>query len=125
MQLDSHMRLQEYWDTEFIKMLHSCDAGEYSVLTSYPAGFYERVGDDGSVVEMFDFGTLVRRWWRRSESGMALCGCAEIEQNEDWLVKPFETGCLGGGFVFSHGHYILNAGYSKEFSNVFEWEEPF
>ena len=51
MQLDSHMRFEANWDTELIKMLHSCDAGEYSMLASYTAEFFERVGDDGSVVE--------------------------------------------------------------------------
>ena len=35
MQLDSHMRFDLNWDIELIKMLHSCDAGEYSVLTAY------------------------------------------------------------------------------------------
>ena len=49
MQLDSHMRLQPNWDTELIKMLHSCDAGEYSVLTTYVPIFYEEKQDDGSV----------------------------------------------------------------------------
>ena len=39
MQLDSHMRFAENWDIEFLKMLHSCDAGEYSVITSY-AGYF-------------------------------------------------------------------------------------
>ena len=54
MQLDSHMRVLPNWDTELIKMLHSCDAGEYSVLTVYPAGFHEEVDDDGNVVTMFN-----------------------------------------------------------------------
>ena len=39
MQLDSHHRFVKGWDTKTIKMLHSCDAGEYSVLTTYGAGF--------------------------------------------------------------------------------------
>ena len=35
LQLDSHHRFAKDWDTMCIKLLHSCDAGEYSVLTSY------------------------------------------------------------------------------------------
>ena len=46
MQLDSHMRFDLNWDTELIKMLHSCDAGEYSVLTSYVPNY----SDDGELV---------------------------------------------------------------------------
>ena len=53
------------------------------------------------------------------------CFTSFIDKNEDWFVKPFESGCLAGGFVFSHGHFILNAGYSKEFDNIYQWEEPF
>ena len=39
MQLDSHHRFVKDWDTKCIQMLHSCDAGEYSVLTTYGNGF--------------------------------------------------------------------------------------
>ena len=69
MQLDSHMRVLPNWDTELIKMLHSCDAGEYSVLTSYVPSY----SDDGEVLEFFP-SLNVRRWHSRSESGMAHCG---------------------------------------------------
>ena len=40
LQLDSHHRFVEGWDTKSIKLLHSCDAGEYSVLTTYADGYY-------------------------------------------------------------------------------------
>ena len=40
LQLDSHHRFVKDWDTKCIKMLHECDAGEYSVLTVYAAGFF-------------------------------------------------------------------------------------
>ena len=36
MQIDSHHRFDEAWDVRTIKMLHSCDAGEYSIITAYP-----------------------------------------------------------------------------------------
>ena len=39
MQIDSHHRFVEGWDTKCIKMLHSCDAGEFSVLTTYLPGY--------------------------------------------------------------------------------------
>ena len=39
LQLDSHHRFVEGWDTRSIKLLHSCDAGEYSVLTSYAIAY--------------------------------------------------------------------------------------
>ena len=36
LQIDSHHIFVKDWDTKLIKMLHKCDAGEYSVLTVYP-----------------------------------------------------------------------------------------
>ena len=41
------------------------------------------------------------------------------------LLRPFETASITGGFNFSHGHLIKNAGYDAEFNNVFIWEEPY
>ena len=35
MQIDSHHRFVKDWDTKLIKMLHDCDAGEYSMITAY------------------------------------------------------------------------------------------
>ena len=46
MQIDSHLRFDKDWDTKCIKMLHSCDAGEYSVLTTYGNGFGLKELDD-------------------------------------------------------------------------------
>ena len=39
MQIDSHLLFKKDWDTKNIKMLHSTDAGEYSVLTTYGNNF--------------------------------------------------------------------------------------
>ena len=51
MQIDSHHRFVKDWDTKSIRMLHSCDAGEYSVLTTYGHGFRSEFTADGSFVE--------------------------------------------------------------------------
>ena len=45
--------------------------------------------------------------------------------NFEVLKKPFETAILAAGFNFSHGHFITNAGFDKQFENVFYWEEPY
>ena len=47
LQIDSHHRFAENWDTRIIKMLHSCDAGEKSVLSVYPLGFTMSDPSDG------------------------------------------------------------------------------
>ena len=41
LQLDSHHRFVKDWDTTSIKQLHSCDAGEYSVITAYAPQFLQ------------------------------------------------------------------------------------
>ena len=40
LQLDSHHRFMQGWDTKSITLLHSCDAGEHSVLTTYADGYH-------------------------------------------------------------------------------------
>ena len=48
-----------------------------------------------------------------------------VVKNENEITKPVETAILAAGFNFSHGHLITNAGYDKEFENVFYWEEQY
>ena len=48
LQIDSHLLFEKDWDTRCIKMLHSTDAGEYSVLTTYGNGFALSDYADGS-----------------------------------------------------------------------------
>ena len=47
----------------------------------------------------------------------------ENVRNPDVLTRPISTPILAAGFNFSHGHLITNAGFDKEFENVFNWEE--
>ena len=48
-----------------------------------------------------------------------------VNYNELLLERPFETATFTGGTAFSHGHFILNAGYSQSFDNIFNFEEPY
>ena len=54
LQLDSHHRFEKDWDTICIKLLHSCDAGEYSVLTSYADAYNLLDPDDPNSEITFD-----------------------------------------------------------------------
>lgn len=47
MQIDSHNRFVKDWDIIVINQLHSCDGGEYSVLSAYPFGFAMADNTDG------------------------------------------------------------------------------
>ena len=51
MRLDSHHRFVKDWDTICVRQLHSCDAGEYSVLTTYGRGWGKYTFADGTVYE--------------------------------------------------------------------------
>ena len=125
MQLDSHMRVAPNWDTELIQMLHSCDAGEYSVLTAYAPSFEYEVRDNGVEVAVANPTLTAIRWFATLPTRMTAGGVLTVERNADWFVRPFEVAGFAGGFVFSHGHLLLNAGYSKRFDNIYRWEEPF
>ena len=48
LQIDSHHRFAKGWDTMLIKMLHSCDAGEMSVITGYVQNYNMHDPSDGN-----------------------------------------------------------------------------
>ena len=124
--IDSHMRVDANWDTKMIEMLHSCNAGEYSVLTTYPPKYEYVELNNGKREEKLNNDALTTiRFFGTMPNGQQAGGVISLERNEDWFVRPFEQSGFAGGFVFSHGHLILNAGYSKHFDNVYAWEEPF
>ena len=54
MRLDSHHRFVKDWDTKCVQMLHSCDAGEYSVLTTYGRGYGKYINNDLPYEEWID-----------------------------------------------------------------------
>ena len=56
---------------------------------------------------------------------MQTTGGRPIDFNSDKVVRPIEAATLAGGLIFSHGHFIVNAGYSASFDNIFNWEEPY
>ena len=56
---------------------------------------------------------------------MPFHGVRTIDRNSDAMVRPFESNSFSGHLVFSHGHYILNAGYDGNYDNIFSWEEPY
>ena len=61
-------------------------------------------------------GTPALRWTDfRPDTKMFVYGSREIDRNELEIKRPFESGAFAGGFNFSHGHFILNAGYDKDF----------
>ena len=55
MQIDSHHRFVEGWDAKCIEMIHSTDAGEYSVLTGYPGAYTltnpERIDSEAVILQ--------------------------------------------------------------------------
>ena len=54
---------------------------------------------------------------------MYVPGSREMVDNSLLLTRPINTPMIAAGFNFSHGHLITNAGFDKEFENVFLWEE--
>lgn len=56
---------------------------------------------------------------------MAVVGGRNIEYNLHKIKVPYETPSFAGGFSFSYGHFILNAGYDRNVDNIFIWEEPY
>ena len=63
--------------------------------------------------------------WFGFKTNLPVHGGREINYNQDKFARPFESPLISANFMFSHGHIIENAGYSKLFDHFFNWEEPF
>ena len=65
LQIDSHHRFGLNWDINLIEQLHNCDAGEYSVLSTYPAGFSMEDNSNGYSEATLELNTAIpaMRWF--------------------------------------------------------------
>ena len=107
-----------------ISMLHSCDAGEYSVLTGYcPPYMSEDAYDAHSETYFMDGPPIVNNQNRFNKDGMPAWEGRNLEKHEDKLIRPYETMLASGHFAFSHGHLLKVAGHDGSFENLFAWEE--
>ena len=120
MQLDSHHRTNKEWDTKLIKMLHSCDAGEFSIITGYCRPYVSKNPKDGSSETYYVDGPVTamsQDTWR--EDGMPSWSGRAIEKNDKKIIRPVETSLASGHFVFSHGHLLAVAGHDSDFEDYF------
>ena len=98
-----------------------------SVLSVYPHGFEMADNTDGNsaiTIVGEDAPIPMMRWLQfRPDNRMFVPGSREYVRNSNVLTRPISTPIIAAGFNFSHGHLITNAGFDKEFENVFNWEE--
>ena len=107
-----------------INMLHSCDAGEKSVLTVYARPYGQADAKDGYSEDIFAEGPPpAMSHYEVREDGMPAWKGRSIEKNAHKLIKPWETPLASGHYCFSHGHLLENAGHDGSFENNFSWEE--
>ena len=98
MQIDSHHRVVQDWDTKVIEMLHSCDAGEYSVLSVYPPCFGQEDPKDGWGMAIIDDILFSMRWYDFTATNMPIVGGRGMDYNVDKMVRPWETPVITGNF---------------------------
>ena len=124
LQLDSRHRATKGWDVSAITQLHSCDAGDKSVLTGYLRPFVSADPLNPSSESHFADGPphmfSQDRW---NEDGMPSGVARSFDKNADKLTRPFETMYASGHFAFSHGDLLQVAGHDGAHDTVFAWEE--
>ena len=124
LQLDSRHRATQGWDVSAVTQLHSCDAGELSVLTGYLRPFQlENPADPNSKPLFADGPPLLFSQDRWNEDGMPNGYGRPVDRHADQLTRPFETMYASGHFTFSHGDLLKKAGHDGAHDTVFAWEE--
>ena len=94
MQLDSHHHFVKDWDTKCIQMLHSSDAGEYSVLSSYAPGYsHDDYSDINSILNLMSpiISGIRVNGFTDEHSGIIEYRSFSVSRNEDKITKPFES----------------------------------
>ena len=107
-----------------MSQLHSCDAGDKSVLTGYLQLFSQTDPlDPNSDTAFADGPPKIFGQDRWNEDGMPSGIGRSLDKNADKLTVPFETMYASGHFAFSHGHLLEVAGHDGEHDTVYAWEE--
>ena len=90
------------------------------MLTSYVNPFYIIYPEDLDSIIYLDRGyTRVNHivdfnaGYGYDKHRLYLSSAAAIEKNDEKLIKPFRALWYSAHFVFSHGHFVLNAGYDS------------
>ena len=88
-------------------MLHSCDAGEKSIITAYAAPYISEDSKDVHSKTFFIDGPPRQyRQDRWNPDGMPAWSGRILEKHIDKMVKPFETMLASGHYTFSKGHLL-------------------
>ena len=124
LQLDSHHRFYGNWDTKLIEQLHSCDAGEYSVLTSVTRPYLTEDPLNSNAKTYFVDGPvqlITQKNW--NADGMPSWASRPLEKHQDAMTRPVETMLASAHFTFSHGHLLKVAGHDEMQEYQLAWEE--
>lgn len=120
LQIDSHTRMAEKWDTALIAELHQCE-GEKPILTTYPAS-YEVADPYDPHIDSAQLGpqvTIVLKPKDFSSKGdLRLRGCV-VEAPD----RPISSAFWAAGFSFSSGSMVTEVPYPPNWEDVFFGEE--
>lgn len=122
LQIDSHTRMVEHWDTILKNQLSQLSPK--SVLTNYPLEY--------EIVDKKDRNDSEKEKWQMGKRRAGLFvdsigddGFFRIQSNytDDIHSRPIPSSCWAAGFSFSKGEFIKDAGYDKYTPYLFFGEE--
>jgi hypothetical protein len=118
LQLDSHMRFVEGWDSELIDMLHLLQKDGYKkpLITSYATSFDPDNDPEGRLDELWrmDFDRFAPEGW--------LATAPSVIPNHKLLTKPVPARFYSAHFAFAEGTFAKEVQHDPQF--YFHGEEP-
>ncbi|MDB5850053.1 MAG: hypothetical protein JWP29_3805 [Rhodoferax sp.] len=114
LQIDSHMRFVQDWDTQMLDMLAQCDSAD-PVLTIYPPAYLPPN-------ELFDDGTPKVQCIRSFRPGWMLEFDVQPVPAGIAAERPHPTASLAGGFVFGSSRILRDVPFDDQI--YFNGEEP-
>lgn len=111
LQIDSHCRFIEGWDTEMVSMLNQLKTeSQHPVLSSYPPGY---IPGDNSNKQKFVSRLVFRNFTKE--------GILQLTSVDFKNTSPIRGSFLAGGFIFSEGSFIIDVPNDPQI--FFEGEE--
>ena len=87
-------------------MLHNCEAGEKAVITGNTDIYYYDYTKKKYMQQPFEFAIASQLIEWDEQTNFPVFGAREIDKNQHFLVKPFETPTVVENFIFSYGKLL-------------------
>jgi len=122
MQIDSHVRFTEHWDTDIIKQWKSAK-NEMAILTAYPSDITDAIDPETHKSQHPSRPIMCASDFEGSGAKKHLRHGQQPEGRPGIVGQPTLHPFWAAGFSFARGHFVIQVPYDQYLPMVFQGEE--